>query len=255
MGDFYITVQSDSSPNHYPTNTITTFRNHFATPVILNDPYQVALVECSYFHSSTLINKGELLGVWKDGIYQIEYHSQRDITSEGDLLAMFKEDFQLEIKIVDDILIECSVKDVPNFMGKNDTLMIKYLEHWTKQKEPKLEINWCSKIRAILGWDDQKQIYMHPISINSGQTNLYIYSDIVELQRVGGSLAPLLRKVPYKGFHMEHISHDFKHLHYLDISKSEFENILMYIRTESGGPPPLQVGSFSATLHFRPKSY
>jgi len=250
MGDFYITVQSDSSPNHFPTNTITTFRNHFATPILLNEPYQVALVECSYFHSSLALYKNELLATWTDGIRHLEYRSVRDINSWQELLDMMMDDFQLEVQTQNNYITACYIKGVSTYSTESNQIDSDY---WSNTDEGKLEPTWTSKMKSILGYEHGKYIY--PISMKAGQTNLYIYSDIADRQRVGSSLAPLLRKIAYKGIHNDQITHEFQHLHYIDVCLSDFENILMYIRTESGNPPPLQLGSFSATLHFRPKSY
>ena len=49
MGDFYITLQSDSSSDHFEHNKISDFRNWLASSVKV-DPYmyEVALVECIY---------------------------------------------------------------------------------------------------------------------------------------------------------------------------------------------------------------
>jgi len=256
MDDFYITVQSDSSPEHFPRNTITTFRNHFSLPIVLSNPsYQVALVDCSYIHSSIVIHKGDLMGTWTIGPEVLLYYSQRDIHSKQQLLDMLVEEFHLNIKLNGDTIEKCEVAGIPpDAEWKNILYHIQYATEKDK-KLVTLVINWLPKIAAILGCDEETQGFNHPLSLRAGQTNLYIYTDIVDQQRVGSSLAPFLRKVSYKGSHGEQITQEFKHLYYLNVCKSDFENILIYMRTESGEPPPLQIGTFSATLHFRSKTY
>ena len=48
MSGFYITLPSNSSMDQYPNNTKASFRTQLAKPVILNQDYEVALVEVNY---------------------------------------------------------------------------------------------------------------------------------------------------------------------------------------------------------------
>ena len=88
-----------------------------------------------------------------------------------------------------------------------------------------------------------------------GKTQLYVYCNIIAPQRVGDQLAPLLRKFPFTGTHDEIISKSFNNPQYIDVASLSISNIHMWIRTEDGVPPPIKLGSFSATLHFRRKKF
>ena len=98
MGDFYITLQSDSSSNHSEENTMSNFRNYLAIPIKLeHESYEVAMVECTYNHSSAFVLKDELLYTLNlqgsDGrggkkIKQIQGIANKDCFNVGQLLEM-----------------------------------------------------------------------------------------------------------------------------------------------------------------------
>lgn len=48
MSGFYITLPSNSSMNHFPSNTKSSFRTQLAQSIKLNEPHEVALVEINY---------------------------------------------------------------------------------------------------------------------------------------------------------------------------------------------------------------
>jgi hypothetical protein len=116
-------------------------------------------------------------------------------------------------------------------------------------------IEWSPRLKSILGLDEKTDKYTYPIFEQAGSSNLYIYCDIIEPQRVGHTVVPLLRKITNTGYANTFVTREFQHLQYIDVARLEFDQIHMYIKTESGGPPSFTVGTFSATLHFRRKRY
>ena len=93
--DFYVTLQSDSSLNHFPDNTLTSFRNVYSNPISLSNDYEVALCDVTYVHTETIVcpNSNEpvmVVGTAGDGkdFAQIKnIFVEREIKSISELLS------------------------------------------------------------------------------------------------------------------------------------------------------------------------
>lgn len=88
-----------------------------------------------------------------------------------------------------------------------------------------------------------------------GQQKMYIYVDIIENQFIGSQLAPLLRITDYRGQNATTTTQEFAHHHYVPLRNANLDQIHMYIRSESSDYLPIELGTFSATLHFRRKRF
>ena len=272
MEDFYITVQSDSSPDYFPSNTITNFRNQFSIPVRLDSSdYQVALAECSYVPSGIIIKKGELVcGRFSTGR---EFYAPRDYHEVEPMLKDMTTSLQVSDK---NFQVEGDYVVMTKYLWNDFTKVFeyitdgeslnhhreKYLKRYKISPEDakkyisfKFEIEFLPRIRAILGYDDQVGEYIHPIYGLASASNLYVYCNIVTPQRVGDSLVPLLRKMINDGKANALYTREFQHLQYIDVALTEFDSIHIYIRTEAGDPPSFKVGTFTATLHFRRRPF
>ena len=93
------------------------------------------------------------------------------------------------------------------------------------------------------------QMFKYSANIDAGYNNLFIYSDIVEYSIVGDTVAPILRVVPFKSYNFvesdndsQHINHEIINLHYVPVSKSEFDTIHINITV---------IGKTIVKLHFR----
>ncbi len=88
-----------------------------------------------------------------------------------------------------------------------------------------------------------------------GQQKMYIYADIIENQFIGSQLAPLLRITDYKGQNATTTTQEFAHHHYVPLRNMNLDQIHVYIRSENSDYLPIELGTFSATLHFRRKRF
>jgi hypothetical protein len=264
MGEFFITLQSDSSSNHFATNTITDFRNQFSPAVELeHNQYQVALVECSYYHNSIIVKKHEHLCTEKildekEQKYTLKKHrAETDFTSITDLmnaLQFNKSNFNIKDGYAQATSIY--VNQASGVYCRNlAELKHKIAKEDQNQFEKTFVIEWTPKLAGIFGLDEETNKYIYPVFQKAGASNMFIYCDIVEPQRVGHSLVPLLRRISNEGPRDTYVNREFQHLQYIDVAKPEFDHIHMYIRTESGDVPSVNVGTFTATLHFRRKRY
>jgi hypothetical protein len=241
MGDFYLTMRSDSSPDHFPLNTITSFRNKFSLPLTL-DSYEVALVDCTYVHSERMIKKDELLGKQ----YIVTSGSSIADNTIRKLSASNLQDRIVRIYAQQDIhSLEELIEDL-----KSSNVNISLSHHRLVNDNG---MKWTEKLNNIFGYENRE--YMHEVFFKSGQTQLFLYCDIIELQRVGNEMAPLLRAITHEGKHRQITYRTFQHLQYVPVTYDYVEFAHMYILNENGLPPPFTVGSFSATLHFRRKQF
>lgn len=91
-----------------------------------------------------------------------------------------------------------------------------------------------------------------PTDINEGFSALYLYSDVVEDQFVGGYMVPLLRVVPFKNDGKKHyVWVNFNHVQYLPVLDRQADSIEINIRRDNGKTVPFQDGKVVVTLHFR----
>jgi hypothetical protein len=123
-------------------------------------------------------------------------------------------------------------------------------------------IRFTNFISAVLGFTEQKKesledsyIGLYPHLFDYGQTRMFIYTNIVKSQNVGNELAPIIRITNFSGTDGKIQTQEFTHLQYVPINVSHIDYIHMYIRSESGDYLPFDVGTFSASLHFRQKRY
>lgn len=85
-------------------------------------------------------------------------------------------------------------------------------------------------------------------------SDLYLYADIVERQRVGDALVPLLRTVADTSARTgEIVTADFRQIHYLPLRIGSFESIDIKVTDTLGRPVRFLYGDIVVKLHFRRK--
>jgi len=127
-----------------------------------------------------------------------------------------------------------------------------------------MTVTFTERVAAILGIDEKYNVYagktktikakQSPI-FELGCRKIYIYTDIVQDQRVGDQVAPLLRVTDYTGTENQLEIKDFNHLHYINLKKNNIDSIQIYLRTEIGEDLPLTFGTVTCSLHFREKRF
>jgi hypothetical protein len=82
---------------------------------------------------------------------------------------------------------------------------------------------------------------------------LFVYSDILEPQIVGDTIAPLLRIVGIEDVSLygKIIVKTYDNPHYVPILKRRFETVEIEIRDSEGKPAPFEYGPVVLKLHFR----
>ena len=142
MGDFYITLQSDSCIDFYPENTITSFRNNFPEPIWLDGKYEVALIDCIYHHSSNFLPRKILREFRVD-----QWKSDRNILTE----------------LYDCKSIEQAAK---HFSDKYFEMKIEGNRMVVKKLSPMSRIFFNEEFANIIGYSNKHQQVTHDILVN-----------------------------------------------------------------------------------------
>ena len=86
-------------------------------------------------------------------------------------------------------------------------------------------------------------------------TNMYVYSDIVELSPVGNSQVPIVGFLPIKTKFQEAGHWVFNPPLYVRVKKQNINTITMKICAETGEKFPIQAGVITCRLHFRRRPF
>ena len=171
MDSFYITLQSDSSLDHFPSNTITSFRNHFGEPIRLDEHFEVALVECSYVHSSRIFAKGEFLGRIGDGEGRVEdLKAPVDLFSVEDIAIAVTEQKQTARHSYIRLGFE-SIEPRPRGEGKKTASIHNTVKQVVLDKE---NFGPIPRLYHILRWDRETNWYNLEVFGPHGKTQLYV---------------------------------------------------------------------------------
>lgn len=145
----------------------------------------------------------------------------------------------------------------------SDLASVKRIEVSRVRKDDKgVEVRLSPELARILGFDHIQQddiaLVHHarypPDLQKSLPVHMYIYSDIVEPQLVGDTVAPLLRIINtnIKEYGASNV-HIFENPHYVPVQRKQFDQIIIDLRDSTGNPLPFQYGSVCVKLHFRNK--
>ena len=86
-------------------------------------------------------------------------------------------------------------------------------------------------------------------------STIYVYCDIVQPQIVGDTSAQLLKSIPAEGTFGDIITKTFTNIQYVPIQRKLFEDVEIFLRSDTGDPVPFERGKVVTTLHFRQHSY
>lgn len=258
MADFFVTLQSNACMNIFPENTISDFKNKISSVIALkHNAYEVGLVECSYTYGNVFLQQNTILAkVFKEN-EMIFVKARRNLRTLDELLKELKHYMPKSEFKIEDHIFKCK-------LDPSDT-----------------SLKYSSKVCDILGLDcakpsvssgavgatygDDNRIVkedkfthvegIHPVFPNCGNTKLFVYCNVITPQYVADVMAPCLRVLCYDGEYRKQVTHSFQHIHFMNLSVSEFDVVHMYIRNESGESIPFEFGNFTATLKFRERKF
>ena len=241
MGDggFYITLPSNSSRHVYPSNTSSCYTTKFAKGIDLKGDWEVSLIEFQYPHTWKTFTRGEnafeLLDLKNDKTWKYELDT-------GYYSSILKLVIELNSHI------------------KTHGLSVGYDEFKNRvflKGEPQFSLKFSAKLEQILGlkpgeWWSATWYGTYPTDILAGFNTLYIYTDIIDYQCVGDSHVPLLRTVHITGRKNEVVTVTYDKPHYVPLSKRQFDEICIEVKSDQNQLVSFVVGKVIAKLHFRP---
>ena len=236
----YVTLPSNSSLDYFPHNSLTSCTTKLAMPLNLRGDWEVALVDVIYSHSWLNVNS-------ENNKYSFVVGEQ--IISPGRLR---------EGQYSDPESICASLNEsFPGSLKNNAQFTINPVTCKVEAHiKPNVEIELNEGLAQLLGFSNRTltgntQASFLP-DINGGLFALYVYTDIIENQRVGDVSAPLLRIVPTnpKKAGMV-ITHSYQMPHYMPIKTNYIDTIQIDIRSDFGEKVPFQSGKVVVKLHFR----
>ena len=277
MNDFYVTLPSNAGMDVYPDNAISHFTTRLRKSLDLSKEWEVALVEATVPTRWENVNKDEWIRL-QTPVYKntdtsdkpVEYgkrwlkaHISPDFYETTDLLVN-------SLNKVIHILFEKSQKLRYNI----DTYSLPFKEYLKYDRKTNIvsynspsQLQTTSNLALLLGYgsDSQKKWVTIPKGVNTrmadltrGWTNIFVYTDIVEYQIVGDTLAPLLRVIPMKNYttigRIDHYTHVFNNPHYVPIGRHFIETIHVDLMSDTGEYVPFLIGKSIIKLHFRKKS-
>lgn len=242
---FYITLPSDASMDVFPDNTM----SHFSTK---------------------LPKRLELLGEWEVGLVEMIYPRMwNNITDDGNSYEYNLGNGVKKVNSIPSGFYE-SVNEIIDQFEKNIKIKLAYNK---LSKKVKLQLTNGATLRLSkglaesLGFDHNETLGENIIPPNTifiespfvADPNvdlhlLYIYTDIIQPEMVGGIVAPLLRILTVKGKDGEMVHAQFERPHYLPLSRKNIESIEIVIRTHSGRYVSFERGKLIVKLHFRLKT-
>lgn len=245
MSDFYLTLPSNSSLDIFPSNTLTRYVVKLEQSIDLSK-YVVGLVEMQYPVSWHNVSDAYFV-VNKNGI------KDEDRWSRTVKLRTGKYD------TIKDLVREIQ-KSLENYHLQESLSL--FQDQITRKiiivnKDPLIDITFNESLLNILGVDNKPYAQglhhgLRQCDIDEGQTAFYVYSNIIQHQYVGDTLAPLLRVVPIRGKERDtYRTEEFRHVMYVPTINSRTDIIEIDIRRDDGQPVSFQTGKVVITLHFK----
>lgn len=248
-GGFHLILPSNSSSRYFPDNKISCYRTKLARPVTLRGPWEVALIQIQYPRS--------WLTFERSSFNIVEYDKKKQNVLDWEI----KEGFYPSIESILD--------ELNHLMGGPQDHFLKFVYDKTLCKVGVLSyatgaavaLTFKGKLARILGFDDGVALTLlknllkyapHPTDISGGDYSLFVYSDVIQHQLVGDYYVPLLRCVQITGGPQEIVTTEFSRPHYVPVSKTEFDEITIDIKTDQNTSVPFRFGKVVAKLHFRP---
>ena len=245
---FFLTLPSNSSVEEFPDNTLTHFRVKLPRTVHLSGEYECALTDISFPTSWYNLITTEKNPAWS----RVQY-----VWKNRYFEKQLKDGYYSNIE---DLLEEIRL-NVPE-EDPADDYQITVMEHAEKilfDFNDGCQLVLTGRIARILGFESDSQVVLGrvvpPQTYNLNHIdNLFIYTDIVEHETVGNSLAPLLRVVNVEDRKGTQISVHYQTPHYKRVQTKVFDTIEIDIRDGTGESVPFTRGTLILTVHFRRKT-
>ena len=240
-----MTLPSNSSMDIFPHNTLANYQTKLHKTVELGGAgeWEVAIVEMMF--PLTMYNVGQ----HENFIRLVAENEKAD--SKYSVPSQF---YSSNEHLLSSITCIPAVNEQFKFAYQQSTGRFSI----NRTKECKAAINMGKDLVKILGFEIDAPfafgVAKHPANLlASVPQQLFVYSDIVEPQLVGDTIAPLLRIVAIRSkFEFgKCVAVTYETPHYIRVQRRQFETIEIDIRDNTGKPIPFEFGTVIVKLHFR----
>lgn len=248
MTDFYLTLPSNASLDHYPNNAADHYYTDLPEEINLSGRrYEIGLSEIQF----PKVNISQLYDGW------IEFKSNRNEKSTR--YTIQPGPFNDEVNLIHNL--NKTLLPIHTNQPKKDWCYFNYNRMTRKVKVhiPVLgsELKLSNEIASILGLNKVitgPGIYEGFSTVNVHRNiNVYIYCDLVEFRQVGDMKVPLLRIVPTLDKKKDIVYMYFGKPHYIPFGRNVFNTVEIALKTGTGTKPAFITGDTVVTLHCRPK--
>lgn len=275
LNEFYVTLPSNSSARYYGKQAPSSYKTKLIVPVDV-DPGQwtVGLSQIVYPRSWANIKNARFKvtmpvdGTPGQPMYTEEFTLSNDrFENAAHLIADLDEKIHHKVRnqswsekihvLLERYTKRCVVKMSTEFILELPEHMAVPLGFGRAKKV--LLAAGTSKALAYAMSTDRTRVFIgevikSPHTVNADRliTELYLYTSIISQQRVGDTLAPLLRTITDVGSGSnETVVTEFKHIHYHPLQTGYFEEVEVHLADSSGTVIDFSYGDVVVTLHFR----
>lgn len=261
MGDFFVTLVSNSSMDLFTQNTTSSFTVQLPEKITLNGSWCVAVAEIHYNYNFFNVSDGNNRIILMDKANDqskneinrgsdIESHNitipNGFYTSLCDLVHTVNESLQPYVKGREKLF---SINKTSGRTMVNKEILVSDIEN----------IFLEGRLGMQLGFKPMCDTLMHALSPHVGNTffgipdQMFIYTDIIEPTFIGHEKIYVLKIINTEAKNLtfgDACYKEFTHMHYIRIQKREFDSITVNIRDSTGKFMPFQHGVLTIKLHF-----
>lgn len=292
MAEEYITLTSDASLDIFPDNTIGKFRVKLPKKLYLDRTrHQIGMKLISYPHKISNINDGKFTVFihktnadpnWPihfdaeipNGYYKTPNSLKNALNrSIRNIPNQFQERYvqvkQVGISLKNDLFftyhtncekitldyrtaeIGYDLEEYHFFVWLSDELLMK-IGHFLPKDLLNQSISYMIPATADNDTYNSQNRIPHTVDLNLGQNAIFVYSDIIENDRVlGSTLSPLLSMVPFEGEHGTQVHFEPKHIEYCAPRYNVVDEVGIQLLTDTGEKVKFNSGKVYVTLHIK----
>jgi hypothetical protein len=247
MSDFYLTLLSNASMDIYPDNKTSCFNVHLPRAITLEGRWCLAITEIHYQYNLLNVTDGNntVHAVMGSENYRHKIPSGHYEKIEN-VISVLNQGWSSTMPVGDFLEIDGNTKNL-----KYSEVGMNRIKH----------IKFENRLALQLGYEPNTDITpriskpLLPCDISRGTPDeMLVYCNIVEPQIVGDELARVIRivNIPKKGvFFGRPLHYEFQWLQYIDVSKKQFDTILIELRDKTGAFMSFVSGTVTLILHFK----
>lgn len=243
MSQMFVTLPSNSSMHYFPNNTLTQYRTRLEKSLDLTEgEWEVGLWEIQFPKSlrNVMTDAEGRMRVFHGG------EGQEEVTEHWLGMGYYSDPDSL-VRALNSVL-------KPHVRFKWNRVKARVQVSITQGKRMLLPAQLAQMLGVprLIVCASGEEVYGREISdVCRHPHSMYVYCDLVQHQRVGDSMVPLLRIVPLSGKSGTIVTRAYENVQYLPAKGGHWESIEIDIRDDTGVPIPFESGKVWMTLHLR----